>query len=287
MKRFGILISVLLTAALLFSGCAQQSGEFNADSEIATVAREEGSGTRGAFVELMGLEDEEGNDMTDTNADIAGSTAVMVTNVAGNPYAIGYISLGSLNDTVKAVKVDGVSATVEEILAGNYKVSRPFNIAVKQDSLSEAAQDFVNYILSTEGQAVIEKEGYIPLSDTKAFEGKQPSGEVRVSGSSSVSPVMEKLIEAYKTVNPNVSIQLQESDSTTGMNDAIEGRSDIGMASRELKDSETGSGLTGIVIATDGIAVIVNNDNPIENLTSEQIKTIFLGEAESWKEFME
>lgn len=284
MKKFGILVAMLLTAALLFTGCAQES--FDASSSIATVSREDGSGTRGAFVELMGLEDEEGNDLTDPNADIAGSTSVMMTNVAGNPYAIGYISLGSLDDTVKAITVDGVEASVAEIEAGNYKVSRPFNIAVKQDSLSEVAQDFVNYILSTEGQAVIEEEGYIPLSDTEAFEGSQPSGDVRVSGSSSVSPVMEKLIEAYKAVNPNANIQLQESDSTTGMNDAIEDRSDIGMASRDLKDSELESGLTGITIATDGIAVIVNNENPVEGLTSEQIKQIFTGEVTTWESFV-
>ena len=284
MKKFGVLVAMLLTAALLFTGCAQQEG-FDPSNAIATVSREEGSGTRGAFVELMGLEDEEGNDLTDVNADIAGSTSVMMTNVAGNPYAIGYISLGSLDATVKAIQVDGVAATVDEILAGNYKVSRPFNIAVKQDSLSEVAQDFVDYILSTEGQAVIEKAGYIPLSDTKAYAGSKPSGEIRVSGSSSVSPVMEKLIEAYEALNTNASIQLQETDSTSGMNDAIEGRSDIGMASRELKQSETESGLTGIVIATDGIAVIVNKENPIEDLSSEQIKKIFMGQAASWEEF--
>lgn len=287
MKKFGIVAVMILTAAMLFTGCVQQGEGFDASNEVATVSREEGSGTRGAFVELMGLEDDEGNDLTDPNADIAGSTSVMMTNVAGNPYAIGYISLGSLNETVKAIKVDGVAATVDEILAGNYKVSRPFNIAVKQDSLSEVAQDFVDYILSTEGQAVIEEEGYIPLSDTKAYAGSKPSGEIRVSGSSSVSPVMEKLIEAYKAINTNAEIQLQESDSTTGMNDAIEGRSDIGMASRDLKDSEIQSGLTGIVIATDGIAVIVNNENPIEDLTSEQIKKIFLGESASWEEFVD
>ena len=206
----------------------------------------------------------------------------MMTTVAGNPAAIGYISLGSLNDTVKALKIDGADATVENIKSGSYKVSRPFNIATK-GTLSEVAQDFEDYILSAEGQAVIEENGYIAADDAaKPYAGKQPSGKVTVAGSSSVTPVMEKLKEAYAAVNPNAEIEIQESDSTTGMNSTIEGICDIGMASRARKDSEKEAGLTETKIAIDGIAVIVNKENSFDGMTSEAVKGVFTGEITDW-----
>ena len=207
----------------------------------------------------------------------------MMSTVAGDDYAIGYISLGSLDDSVKALSIDGAEASVETIEDGSYKVSRPFNIATGAE-VSDAAQDFINYILSTEGQAVVEENGYIPLSETEAYESNGAEGKVVVAGSSSVSPVMEKLKEAYAEVNANVEIEVQTSDSTTGMQNAIDGVCDIGMASRELKDSETEAGLTATVIATDGIAVVVNNNNPTEEMTSEQVKSIFTGEVTTWDE---
>ena len=209
----------------------------------------------------------------------------MMTTVAGDKYAIGYISMGSLNNTVKAVRIDGAEASVEAIKAGNYKIARPFNIATKE-GLSEAAQDFINYILSADGQAVIEANGCIAVSDAGAYSGSVSSGKIVISGSSSVTPVMEKLKEAYLAVNPGVEIELQQSDSSTGMSDAIEGVCDIGMASRALKDSEVEKGLTGTTIAMDGIAVIVNNDCPIEELISEQVKNIFTGEATVWSQIL-
>ena len=211
----------------------------------------------------------------------------MLTTVAGDEYAIGYVSLGSLNDSVKALKIDGAEATADNIENGSYKVSRPFNIAVKKDLDNEVAKDFMAYIMSTEGQEIVSNEKYIPVSDVEAYAGSKPSGKCVVGGSSSVSPLMEKLIEAYKKVNPNADIELQTSDSTTGMTSTLEGSYDIGMASRELKEEEVGQGLKATVIATDGIAVIVNNDNPTEELSSDQVKSIYTGETYTWDEVTE
>ena len=270
------------------SSQAEESSEASAEGTsasgpITVISREDGSGTRGAFVELLGVEDEDGNDMTTTSAEISNSTEVVIQSVAGNTGAIGYISLGSLDDTVKGVKIDGVEPTAENIENGSYTVSRPFNVATKGELTNEAAQDFMNYIMSTEGQAIV-AEDYIPVADVEAFESNGASGSVTISGSSSVSPLMQKLIEGYNAVNPNVEIELQTSDSTTGMTDAINGMSDIGMASRELKQEELDAGLVNTVIATDGIAIIVNNESPIEDLTTEQVRDIYLGNVTDWSE---
>ncbi|WP_456109561.1 substrate-binding domain-containing protein [Roseburia hominis] len=261
------------------------NADFDHTSAIAVYSREDGSGTRGAFIELFGVEEKDANgdkvDNTTEEAIITNSTDVMLTSVAGDTYAIGYVSLGSLNDTVKAVKIDGAEATVENIKSGTYKIARPFNIATKGE-VSEAAQDFINYIMSGDGQKVISDNGYIGDDSAAAFESNGAEGKVVVGGSSSVSPVMEKLIEAYKAVNANVEIELQTSDSTTGMTGAADGTLDIGMASRELKDSETEEGLTATKIAMDGIAVIVNQENPVEDLSSDTVKGIFTGGTTTW-----
>lgn len=263
------------------------STAFAAEGEITVVSREDGSGTRSAFVELTGVEakDESGVkvDNTTEEAVVTNSTNVMMTTVAGDANAIGYISLGSLNETVKAVKIDGVEPTVENIKAGAYTLSRPFNIATKE-GMSEVAADFVSYIMSAEGQAVVAESGYIPLDDAPSYAGKQVAGKVVVAGSSSVTPVMQKLAEAYKAVNPNAEIEVQQSDSTTGMQSALEGICDIGMASRALKDSELEAGLTGTVIALDGIAVIVNQDNAKDDLTLNNVRDIFTGAVLDWSE---
>ena len=231
------------------------ASDFDLSREISVISREDGSGTRGAFIELFGIEqkDADGNkvDYTTDEAMITNSTSVMMTTVAGDEYALGYISLGSLNDTVKALKIDGTEATADNIKNDSYKIARPFNIATKGD-VSEVAADFVNFILSNEGQKVVEDNGYISTGATAAFSGTSPAGKIVVAGSSSVTPVMEKLKEAYLAVNPNAEIEIQESDSTTGMTSAMEGICDIGMASRELKDSEIENGLTPTVIAMDG-----------------------------------
>lgn len=277
-------------------GTAKTESSADADSDwdntrdITVVSREDGSGTRGAFVELFGIEEEvngEKVDMTTEEANITNSTSVMMSTVAQDEYAIGYISLGSLDDSVKAVKIDGSEATAENIKNGSYKISRPFNIATKED-LSDAAQDFEDFILSTEGQKVVEDNKYIPLDDVSDYKSNGASGKVVVAGSSSVSPVMEKLKEAYQAVNSDVEVEIQTSDSTTGMQNAIDGVCDIGMASRELKDSEEKeAGLTPTVIAMDGIAVVVNNDNPTDELSSDQVKSIFTGDVLTWDEALQ
>ncbi len=279
----------ILTAALLGT-TVFASTAFAASGTINVVSREDGSGTRGAFIELFGIEEKQGDekvDMTTEDAIITNSTSVMMTTVAGDENAIGYISLGSLNDTVKALKIDGAEATAENVADGTYKVSRPFNI-VTGEEISDAAQDFINYIMSADGQQIIEDNGYIKV-DTEAapYEAGEASGKVVVAGSSSVAPVMEKLKEAYEGVNSNVTVEVQQSDSTTGVNSAAEGICDIGMASRDLKDEESGLGLTATVIASDGIAVVVNTTNELEELTSEQVKSIFTGETTEWEALAE
>lgn len=302
MKKFMAVLAVAGMMTGMLAGCGSSSddtssdsgstdtaSEWDASNDITIVSREDGSGTRGAFTELFGVVEEvdgEDVDMTTADAQITNNTSVMMTTVAENEYAIGYISLGSLDDSVKALSIDGAEATAENIENGSYKVSRPFNVAVKPDSTNEVAADFMSFIMSTEGQQVVSDEGYIPVADVEAYAGTAPAGDCVVGGSSSVSPLMEKLVEAYKEVNPNAKIELQTSDSTTGMTSTIEGSYDIGMASRELKEDEAAE-LTPTVIATDGIAVIVNNNNPTDEMTSDQVKQIYTGEVFSWDEIAE
>ena len=269
----------MMMLCTMFTACG------GSEDGISVISREEGSGTRGAFVELFGIEqkDADGNkvDHTTETAEITNSTSVMMQTVAGNESAIGYISLGSLDDTIKALKVDGVEASIDNVKIGDYKVSRPFNIVVKED-LSDAATDFVNYIMSAEGQAIVEGEGYVSQGNEGAFNGGKVKGEVTVSGSSSVTPVMQKLAEEYQKVNGNVTINVQQSDSTTGVTDAINGISDIGMASRAVSDEETAQGVIGKAIALDGIAVIVNLNSAVEDITSASVLGIYTGEITTW-----
>ncbi len=268
------------------SGGAANAGSFKASSGITVISREESSGTRGAFIELFGVEQKndagEKIDYTIDTASITQSTGVMKTTVSQNEYAIGYISLGAMDNTVKALDIDGAAATVDNINSGDYKISRPFNIVTK-DGISAAAQDFIDFIMSADGQKVIADNGYITVSDNAAYSGTKQSGKITVAGSSSVTPVMEKLKEAYIAINPDVTVEINQSDSTTGVNSAIEGICDIGMASRELKDSESSSGVSSLVIAKDGIAVIVSNDNPVTELTSEEVKNIYTGSITTWE----
>ena len=293
-KKLLTLAVATVAASSLLTGCGGSSSNDKkaaSDENITAVSREDGSGTRGAFIELFGIEqkDKDGNkvDKTTSSVQITNSTSVMMTTVAENKAAIGYISLGSLNDTVKAVKIDGAEATAENVANDTYKVSRPFNI-VTGEKVSEAAQDFVNYIMSEEGQQIVEDNGYIKAdAEAKPYEAADVEGKVVVAGSSSISPVMEKLKEAYEAVNKNVTVEVQQSDSTTGVTSAAEGICDIGMASRELKDEETEMNLTATVIAKDGIAVVVNNENEVEDLTSDQVKAIFTGETTEWEDLAE
>ena len=295
MKKWKLLSSLSVLGAAALVGLSACGSTANGDSEaglgqINVVTREDGSGTRGAFIELFGLEEKNSDgekvDLTTQNAMVTNSTSVMLTTVAEDGSAIGYASLGSLNDSVKVVDIDGAEATVENIKDGSYKVSRPFNIVTKDDT-NEAAKDFINFILSSEGQAIVEKSGYIPLDDNGSYKSSVNSGKVVISGSSSVTPVMEKLKEAYAKVNPDVTIEIQQSDSSTGVANTIDGTADIGMASRELKDTEEKEGVTATVIAMDGIAVIVNDKNEVDDLTSEQVKDIFAGDTTSWEDLSE
>ena len=302
MKKIAAAVMMVSMVAVTAVGCGSSNGtdtkgadanqsdatsDWDETSDVTIVSREDGSGTRGPFIEVFGIEEKQDDgtkvDMTTTDAQITNNTSVMLTTVADNEYAIGYVSLGSLNDSVKALKIDGAEATAENIENGSYKVSRPFNIAVKKDLNNKVAKDFMSFIMSTEGQKVVADEKYIAVADVKDYAGTKPSGSCVVGGSSSVSPLMEKLIEAYKAVNPNASIELQKSDSTTGMTSTIEGSYDIGMASRELKEEEAAE-LEPTVIATDGIAVVVNNANPLDELSADQVKDIYVGNVSTWDE---
>lgn len=268
------------------------NSDFDASKTIYVSTRENGSGTRGAFIELFGIEqkDADGNkvDMTTPEANQTNSTNVMITTIQGDTYSIGYVSMGSLDSSiVKALDIDGVAATVENIKSGDYKVARPFNIVTKDD-ISEVAQDFVDYIMSAEGQAVVEENGYIAADEAaESYTSAGLEGKVVVAGSSSVTPVMEKLAESYMKLNENVTVDVQQFDSTTGVTSTIEGACDIGMASRELKDEEIAQGVTGTKIATDGVAVIVNLANPLTSLTSEQVMKIYTGEITEWSGVMQ
>lgn len=298
-KRLVMAVTAAVLALGMFGmfGCAgnssstQSSGSGSSTAtspsgDVSVYSREDGSGTRGAFVELFGIEQKDASgmkvDMTTSSAAITNSTSVMMTSVAGDENAIGYISLGSLNDTVKALEIDGAAATAANVKSGDYKIARPFNIVTK-DGLSEVAQDFIDFIMSADGQAIVEENGYISVADSAAaYTSKNLSGKIVVAGSSSVTPVMEKLQEAYQKLNAGVTIEVQQSDSTTGVNMATEGTCDIGMASRELKDSE--SAVKATVIAQDGIAVIVNKDASIDGLTADQVMGIYTGELTTWED---
>ena len=297
LKKFtAIAVSVLCLAGAL-TGCGGSSSSSTdatngstaqaSSKNITVISREDGSGTRGAFIELVGVEQKDSSgkkiDMTSEDAVVVNSTATVITTVAGDESSIGYISLGALNSTVKALQVGGVEATADNVKNGSYKLSRPFNIATK-GTPSELAQDFINYIMSADGQKIVEDNGYISEGNTGAFTTTGTTGKLVIAGSSSVTPVMEKLIEGYKKVNTGATIELQESDSTTGMTATKDGTCDIGMASRELKDSETQAGLTSKAIALDGIAIVVNTKNSISDMTVDQIKSVYTGETTKWSD---
>ncbi|WP_237036914.1 substrate-binding domain-containing protein [Mediannikoviicoccus vaginalis] len=297
-------LGILLAVTLLFTACGKGGSDTDStegagndttateeagnetsggmEGMISVVSREEGSGTRGAFVELVKVEDADGNDATSVEAVIQNNTEAVVTTVAGEKSAIGYISLGSLNDTVKALKVDDVEATAENVANGSYKIARPFNIVTKEEPTGAEA-DFIGFILSEEGQKIVEEEGYVKSPEAKDYTpDESAAGSIAIAGSSSVTPIMEKLVEAYGKINPNVKIQVNMSDSTTGVQSVKDGIAQIGMASRELKESE--QDLNKVVIAMDGIAVVVNKDNSVENISLDNLKSVYLGEIENWED---
>lgn len=286
MKRilaYGLIFVLILS---LLVGCTSQAKGFDSGRLINVVSREDGSGTRGAFIELTGLEEKDANgnkkDTTTQEAIIANKTDVMMQTIAGDDYSIGYISIGSLNENIKALKIDGAEATAENIKNGSYTLARPFNIATKGEPTG-LVKDFIDFILSAEGQEIVADDFVAVNAGAAPYSGSKASGKIVVGGSSSVGPVMEKLIEAYQAMNTHAVIELQVNDSTAGMTGAIDGNVDIGMASRDLKDSEKAE-LTPIVIALDGIAVVINNNNPLEEVTMEQLKEIFNGSTTNWSE---
>lgn len=285
-KFLGLGLAVVMALGIVGCGNSGKEVKTSDSGKIVVISREEGSGTRGAFIELFGIEKKDANgkkvDHTTENAGITNSTAVMMTTVAGNKDAIGYISLGSLNDNVKAVKIDGVEASITNIKSGVYKIARPFNI-VTAGSIKPEAQDFINYILSKEGQTIVFKSGYIGNEKAEAFRSRNVAGKVVVAGSSSVTPVMEKLAEAYKNINSRVKVEVQQNDSSTGVKAALDGLCDIGMASRDLKKSELDKGARNIVIATDGIAVIVNKNNKVNTMSKVQVADVFMGNTTQWE----
>lgn len=290
MKKWKMLAGLALLglgAGAVLSACEKSAKTDSGMGQINVVSREEGSGTRGAFVELFGLKGENSKgdsvDMTTSNAIVTNSTSVTLTTVSGDKSAIGYASLGALNDNVKVLNIDGQKASVETIKDGSYKISRPFNIVTKSE-ISKPSKDFIAYILSSDGQKIVKDSGYIPLEQQESYQTSVSTGKVVVSGSSSVTPVMEKLKEAYGKVNPDVKVDIQQSDSSTGITDTIDGTSDIGMASRELEKSEKSKGVSSTVIAMDGIALVVNKANKVKDLTSQQVKDIFSGKITDWKD---
>ena len=288
-KALAVLFGTMVLT-VSFTGCGKSSKGFNKEKDISVISREDGSGTRGAFIELFGIEvkDSDGNkvDMTKDDASVTNNTSVMMTSVSGNEYAMGYISLGSLNDTVKAIQIDGVEPSIENVKNGSYEVARPFNI-VTLDNVSEVATDFINYIMSSEGQAIVEEAGYVSIDGATSYVSNNTTGKVVVAGSSSVSPLMEKLKEAYLSVVTGVEVEIQTNDSTTGASNTIDGIADIGMCSREIKDSEKEAGLIDTTIAMDGIAVIVNNENPVNGLDSSNIYDIYTGATTAWSDVIE
>ena len=290
MRGLAVGVPVLLAGAVaLLAGCSAKG--FDANKAISVVSREDGSGTRGAFIELFGIEVKSAGtreDLTTKEAIIAKQTDVMLTNIAGDKYAVGYVSLGALSDAVKAVDIDGVKANTDTVKNGSYRVARPLIIAIK-GGVSDLAGDFIGYILSRKGQAVVTAAGYIAVDEAgRAFTGAAAAGgnaggKIVIAGSSSVTPVMEKLREAYLKLNSNAAIEIQMSDSTAGMAAAMNGICDIGMSSRGLTEKEAGA-LIPIQIALDGIALIVNKENPVSNLTKDQVKGIFTGKIVKWSE---
>lgn len=279
-KKMAAFAMAGLMSVSLFAGCGKTE-----DNQITVVSREEGSGTRGAFVELMGVQTEQG-DRTTQNAEIANSTSLVQNTVSGNKNAIGYLSLGAYDSSlVKAVSVDGVAPTVENIKNGSYAVARPFLICYREENLTDLGKDFMNFILSQEGQKIIEEEGYIASVDNAAsYTASGLTGKLSLDGSTSVGPVMEVLAEKYRELNPEVVIDIQQTGSGTGITAAIDGSCEIGLSSRNLKEEEIAKGLSYTAIAMDGIAVVVHKDNAVDNLTQEQIQKIYTGEVTAWNE---
>ncbi|HBC29891.1 MAG TPA: phosphate ABC transporter substrate-binding protein [Clostridiales bacterium] len=293
MKKSKLLsiITLALMLSMVFAGCTQETpgtpaADFDFDKDITVVARDAASGTRGAFHEIMNIIVKE-ND-TEVDKLVVGAlefdgTDKVITAIEGDKYGIGYISLGSVSERIKAVAVDGVEPTVENVRSGSYSVSRPF-LLVTKGTESKLVKDFLKFTESAEGQAITNEMKFIGAIDAPGeYTASGMSGTIKVAGSTSVAPLMEKLQEAYNELNPDVTFETQAQGSSQGIKAAIDGSYDIGMASRELK-AEEASELNRYVLAIDGIAVIVNNENPKSDLAADDITNIYIGEITKWNE---
>ena len=276
---------MLIICVIAFCGCGNDEDTVGVQGEVSLITREDGSGTRDAFAELLGIVDENGYDLISDTAEVTNSTAVMITSVMGNPYALGYISLGSLCDEVKVLSVDGVEPTVQNVKSGDYKVARTFNVVYKDGELSATAEDFMDFVLSAEGQQIVEETGFISAVDGESYTTSGITGKVTLAGSTSVAPVIEAMADKYKELNPDVTIEIQQTGSSAGISSTLEGVCDIGMSSRELKDTELNE-LKCVEIAMDGIVLIVNHENLINNLSSEEINRLYTVEISKWEELI-
>ena len=283
MNRKLCVIAMLIICVIAFCGCGNDEDTVGVQGEVSLITREDGSGTRDAFAELLGIVDENGYDLISDTAEVTNSTAVMITSVMGNPYALGYISLGSLCDEVKVLSVDGVKPSAENVKSGDYKVARTFNVVYKDGELSATAEDFMKFVLSAEGQQIVEETGFISAVDGESYTPSGITGKVTLAGSTSVAPVIEAMADKYKELNPDVTIEIQQTGSSAGISSTLEGVCDIGMSSRELKDTELNE-LKCVEIAMDGIVLIVNHENLINNLSSEEINRLYTVEILKWEE---
>ena len=280
-----------ISLSLLLAACGSDdaatdngsaAGDFDVATDIHVITREDGSGTRGAFSEIANIVDENGDDAITQSATVQNGTSAVMQGVAGDVYAIGYISLGSLDNSVKAVNVNGIEATPENIMSGDYEVARNFNVAYGGE-LSEVAQDFWDFMFSAQAQELVAEEGYVSV-DTEAteYEAKALAGDITIVGSTSVQPIMERMAQAYREYNPDVVIDITAPGSGAGVTAAIDGTADIGMASRELSDEEQAQLSETAAIAVDGIAVILHLDNITEDLSLEDISGIYSGDITTW-----
>jgi phosphate transport system substrate-binding protein len=296
MKKILILAAILI-GALAFTACGSDDDNGNgtttgsswdASRQVNVIARDPGSGTHAAFIELLGIEVSADGNVTDNTyigAYIAPSTGGVITTVAGDEFAIGYISMGAMNTSVRALSVDGIAATVENVQNGTYPVFRSFYMAV-QPVLSPEAAAFLAFIQSAEGQDVIAGRNYVPaFASPAAFVAPEGlSGTVVAAGSTSMTDITQRLAEAFEAVVPGVSVEVHSSGSGAGITAAIDGIADIGLTSRAIRDGELEQGVISETMAHDGIVVVVNNSSPVTALTSSQIHDIFVRDVTRWNE---
>lgn len=284
---WGIVLIFIFGIYFIFNINKLTSQKFESDREIHLYTRELGSGTRSAFTSVTHLTDENGDDILSPKATVQNSTSATMQAVESDSHGISYISLGSLNSSVKAVSIDGIEPTSENIQNGDYQLIRNFNVTYGQE-LSEVAQDFWNFMFSAQAQELVAEDGYVPVnSNAPEYKPAGLSGKISIVGSTSVEPTIQRFSEVYKKLNPNVTIDITAPGSGAGITSAIDGSADIGMSSREPDEDEAAQLMETSPIAIDGIVVIVNNNNPLENLEIQEIQGIYLEYLKTWNEVLE